>query len=146
MSCHLWCWDPGMPSSVCCLHGDSDSVLWPCFSGRELRFWNTKEFKRSLDEQSQVKGLRDLLFSTRSCTHLNAFIILRCGQFLFYVYGSFAYVCVCAPLVYLVPTWSFGSGVTDVCDPSYRCWELNLGLHQPVFLTSEPSPHPSPLL
>jgi hypothetical protein len=37
--------------------------------------------------------------------------------------------------------WSFGTGVTDGCEPPCECWELNLSLldEQPVLLTTEPS-------
>jgi hypothetical protein len=60
--------------------------------------------------------------------------------FLFYVDWYFA--CVCAYVKVSGPPWA---GVTDNCDPTCGCWELNQGLleEQPMLLTTEPTLQPN---
>lgn len=69
--------------------------------------------------------------------------------FLFYVYGCSAFLYVCAPLVcteHAIPEniRFSGTGVTDDCEPPYKCWEPKQGplQKQQGLLTAEPSLQP----
>lgn len=66
---------------------------------------------------------------------------------IFYVYGCFTYMYVCASFVYLMNGearkggGSSGTAVTDSCELPCGSLESNLGLleEQPVLLTADPS-------